>query len=123
MNVFWVTRIGASLICGVRRLMTNTDPTSRRFIRHMPAGGSKRGSFLTWASHCLPGHIVLFLIGCSLPCFAVFLFLDYSEGISLTIGRVTYLAVLWAIGGLVIATLGWYTVSLPLIKTRGNRRD
>ena len=79
---------------------------------------SKRPSFLKWASHCLVGHVVLFLVGVSLPCLAVFLFLDYSDGIPLTLSRVMYLALLWALAGLVVATLGWYTVSLPLIKQR-----
>ena len=80
---------------------------------------AKRPTFLKWASHCLVGHIVLFLVGGSLPCFAVFLFLDYSDGTPLTLSRVMYLALLWALAGLAVATLGWYTVSLPLIRERG----
>jgi len=81
----------------------------------------KGPSFLKWASHCLVGHIVFFVVAGSVPCFLFFLYLDYSDGIAFTLRRVTYLALLWALAGLAVAALGWYTITLPLIKVRDKR--
>ncbi len=74
----------------------------------------KKTSLLDWASHTLSGHIVFFRVAVGLPGFALLLFLHYSEG-TLTVGRAIYVAFLVTIGALVIALLGWYTISLPLI--------
>jgi hypothetical protein len=107
------------LNCSVRRQLERTTLPYRSSCLSMSA--PRRPLFLKWASHCLVGHIVLFLVAGSVPCFLFFLYLDYSDGVALTLRRVTYLGLLWALAGLAVATLGWYTVSLPLIKARDKR--
>ena len=88
----------------------------------MTASSPKNSAFLWWASHTLIGHIVIFLAGFSVPGLALFLFLDYSDGRPFTVGRAMYLAFLCGIAGAVVATLGWYTISLPLMERREKER-
>jgi hypothetical protein len=49
--------------------------------------------------------------------FVIFSDLNYSQG-TLTIGWTVWIAFLCAIGGAFGAVLGWYMVTLPLIKSR-----
>ena len=70
-----------------------------------------------WASSSLLGHVVLFEVILSLPLAIVFFVLNYSQG-TLTVAWVFYMATIWAAFGALVAVLGWYIVSLPLIKLR-----
>jgi hypothetical protein len=79
-----------------------------------------RNKFFKWCSSSLFGHLVLFELICATPLAVMFLFSMLSDG-TLTIGRALYVfalcSVLFGIG----AVLFWYTVSLPLIKSRRGR--
>ena len=77
-----------------------------------------KNSFLTWCSSSLRGHIVLVETFSSLPIAIAFLSIDEEP---FTVGRVLQLAFVWGIGGVVIATALWYTVSLPIIRRRNGR--
>jgi hypothetical protein len=78
----------------------------------------RKTAFLDWASHSLLGHLVFFQIVFT-PLLGYFLFLDYSEG-KLTVLRAAYVAGLTAVASAVVATLGWYTISRPLIARRNS---
>lgn len=73
--------------------------------------------FLKWASFSLVGHVVLFELLVSVPAFCVFLVLIYSEH-ELTAIWALYVAFFCSFAGGLIATLFWYTLSRPLIKTK-----
>ena len=77
---------------------------------------------MAWASHSLIGHIVVFQVVISLPLIVRHLAQDYSEGVSLSAGRVAFVALAWVAAGLVIAVAGWYTITLPLIKARDKKK-
>jgi hypothetical protein len=78
-------------------------------------------TFFKWASFSLLGHIALIELFFSLPAFLVFLDLNYDQG-TLTLSWALYIALIAALLGVVGAALVWYTISLPLIKQRKDRR-
>ena len=82
---------------------------------------AKRKSFLKWGSHSLIGHVVLFQLFWSVPMVILFWESNYSNG-TLMIGRVLSGVFVASLCGLAVAILGWYTVSLPLIKRRKKGR-
>jgi predicted membrane protein len=69
------------------------------------------------ANPTLPAHIVLFEVLFGLPLFLFFAVQSYGQG-TFTLGRALYLLLLWATGGAVVATVIWFTLSLPLIRRR-----
>jgi hypothetical protein len=77
-------------------------------------------AFCRWASSSLLGHVVLFEVILSLPLSIVFLELNYSRG-TLTVPWALDMSVIWGTLGVAVAVLGWYTVSLPLIRLRKSR--
>ena len=77
-------------------------------------------AFSRWARSSLLGHMVLFEVILSLPLSIVFLELNYTQG-TLTAAWAFDMAIIWIALGAVVAVLGWYTVSLPLIKLRKDR--
>jgi hypothetical protein len=78
-------------------------------------------TFFKWASSSLIGHVALTEIFFSMPLFLVFLDANYDDG-TLTLAWALYMALIWALLGVVGAALVWYTISLPLIKQRKDRR-
>lgn len=84
----------------------------------MSTNERKKRAFLEWASHSLLGHLVFFQIVFA-PLVGYLLFLDYSDG-ELTVLRTAYIVALTAVAGAVVATLGWYTISRPLIARRNS---
>jgi hypothetical protein len=77
----------------------------------------KEKSFLSWASHSLIGHIVLFQIGFGLP--MVFMSWDLIYfGADLSLASVLRVLSLIVGAGLIVAVLFWYTISKPLISSR-----
>ena len=78
-------------------------------------------TFFKWASASLLGHIALTEMLFSLPLFLVFLDANYDEG-TLTLAWALHIALVAALFGVVGAALVWYTISLPLIKQRKDRR-
>ncbi len=78
---------------------------------------TKKQSFFKWSSHCLIGHVVLSLIAWTIPMFFVFRDSMYIGGV-MSLGRVLYLVSLVIGGGVIVATLFWFTVSRPLIRRR-----
>jgi len=78
-------------------------------------------SLLKRSSSSLLGHIALFEIVFSLPFFLYFLHQHYLED-TLTVEWAIYLAVIWAVGGAVVAGFVWFTVSLGLIKRQRGRK-
>ena len=77
-------------------------------------------TFFKWASSSLLGHVALTESLFSLPLFLVFLDMNYDDG-TLTLAWALYMALIWALLGLVGAALVWYTISLPLIKQRKDK--
>lgn len=74
-------------------------------------------SFFKWASSSLSGHVALTEIFFSVPMFLVFLDLNYEDG-TLNLAWVLYMALIWALLGVVGAALIWHTISLPRMKRR-----
>lgn len=77
-------------------------------------------NFFKWASSSLLGHVALTEVFFSVPLFLVFLDLNYEDG-TLTIAWALYMALIWALLGVVSAAFVWHTISLPLIKRRKDR--
>ena len=84
----------------------------------MSTNERRKKAFLDWASHSLLGHLVFFQIVFA-PLLGYFLFLDYSEG-RLTVLRTAYVMGVTGAAGAVVAILGWYTISRPLIAKRNS---
>lgn len=82
---------------------------------------SVQESLLRRMSQSLLGHVALFETVFSLPLLSFFLVQSHAEG-TLTFGWGAYLVSVWAVGGAIVAVAFWYTVSAPLLKTRGHTR-
>jgi len=74
-----------------------------------------------WASSSLLGHLFLFQLLWAVPMFTLGWYLNYSEG-TLTWAWAPHVAFYSALGGVTMALLIWYTISLPLInrQKKGN---
>jgi hypothetical protein len=77
-------------------------------------------TFLKWASSSLLGHVVLFEAAFSVPLCLVLLDSNYTDG-TLTVGWALWIVSISGLAGVVVAVLGWHTVTLPLIKRRKDR--
>ena len=82
----------------------------------------KLRSFLHWASRCLAGHIIIFQIFFTVPMFVMSLRDDYADG-AMTLDRTLKTAFAAILGGLAVATLGWYTITRPMIDRGTKARD
>ena len=76
---------------------------------------------MKWKMSSLWGHIVVFEAIFALPLFLFFLSQTYSQG-TITVDWAIYLAILWTVLGAVGGAFFWYVVSLPLIKSRRDRK-
>jgi hypothetical protein len=76
---------------------------------------------MKWKMSSLWGHIAVFEAIFALPLFLFFLSQTYSQG-TLTVDWTIYLAILWTVLGAVGGAFFWYAVSLPLIKSRRDRK-
>ena len=78
-------------------------------------------NFFKWASSSLLGHVALVEVFCSVPLCAVLLDSNYADGM-LTVAWALWIVCISCLAGGVGAVLIWYTISLPLIKQRKDKR-
>jgi hypothetical protein len=72
------------------------------------------------ASKSLRGHIVLFQAACSVPIFVLLAAWNYQDG-TLTVRWAAWIALVSVAGGLVMALVAWYFVTLPILKRTGRK--
>jgi len=76
---------------------------------------------IVWACASALGHIAVFGSIFSLAEIGAFVVPEYLDG-TLTLARGVYLVVLFVWLGAAASVATWYTVTLPLMKRRKNRR-
>jgi hypothetical protein len=81
---------------------------------------SKLIKFLRWAGSSFIGHMVLYGLACGVSLSATGLALNYSEG-TLTLRWGLWIVFVSTLGGVIVGILGWYFITLPLIKRRNGK--
>jgi Kef-type K+ transport system membrane component KefB len=74
-----------------------------------------------WGSWSLIGHIAIFETVCALPMFALFIWLNYSDG-DLTYRWGLWIAFVCMLLGLFLAVPMWHVITLPRIKRLHGKR-
>lgn len=70
-----------------------------------------------WVGKSLIGHCVFYQLVFALPIAATFLYLNHVDG-TLTLTWAAHIALVSAVGGIIVAVSIWYTITLPRIKRR-----
>jgi hypothetical protein len=81
---------------------------------------TKSINFLRWAGSSLVGHVVIYGLAGMIVLSSVALYLNYSEG-TLTFTWGLYTIVVCTIAGVVVGVIGWYSITLPMIKRRDGK--